>query len=416
MSTRAPQSLPPLSLYLHLPWCVSKCPYCDFNSHKAGDPAVRERYLAALAVDLDREAGNALGRRLETVFIGGGTPSLFTPAQIASLLEMVAERLTLDAGAEITMEANPGTIERGRLSEYRDAGVNRLSLGVQSLDATKLRVLGRIHGPDDVFDACREASSAGFDSINLDLMFGLPGQTLDDALLDIDRAIALKPAHMSYYQLTLEPNTVFHERPPAGLPDGDLAFEMQTAAHERLAAAGYGQYEISAFSRPGFECRHNLNYWNFGDYLGVGAGAHGKLTDADWHVRRRSKPLHPQSYIEQHEAADSPGTKTVLVEAPDRVFEFMLNALRLSDGFTEAGFESRTGLSFDCVRERLREPGVAALIAREKGGRWRPSERGFRFLNDLQAHFLPTGGGRGTGIGQVSGVRRTGTVIHKTEA
>ncbi len=264
-----------LSAYVHLPWCVRKCPYCDFNSHKAGPPAQRERYLDALLVDIERDAAGVSGRQVETVFLGGGTPSLFSPLQISALIAHLRATLDLATGAEITMEANPGTLEHGSLAGYRDAGVNRLSLGAQSFDAESLRRLGRIHGPDEIVTAFEEARRAGFDNINLDLMHALPGQTRAAALADLNAALELAPEHISYYQLTLEPNTVFHARPPEDLPDEEQVFDMQEASFERVGEAGFNRYEISAFARDGRECRHNLNYWRFGDYLGFGAGAHG---------------------------------------------------------------------------------------------------------------------------------------------
>lgn len=403
--------LPPLSLYVHLPWCVAKCPYCDFNSHKAGDPRQRDDYLHALADDLEHEAGHAAGRRIETIFIGGGTPSLFSPAQIDRLMTMIRGRLLLAGDVEVTMEANPGTVEHGRLEAYREAGITRLSLGAQSFDAGMLRTLGRIHGPDDIVAACEEARRAGFDSINLDLMFALPGQTIDAALADVDRLIVLGPEHISWYQLTLEPNTVFHARPPADLPDDDLAFEIQEAGHARLAAAGYHQYEVSAFSRPGFECRHNLNYWSFGDYLGVGAGAHGKVTTSDWHVLRNRKISHPQAYIEACRSGDATQDCRELTD-DERLFDFMLNATRLTGGFTRTGFEARTGLEFEALAGRLASPALQALLASNDGERYRPTALGYRFLNDLQGHFLPTGGMAGAQPGAGRCEPRATSVMH----
>lgn len=379
--------LPPLSLYVHLPWCVAKCPYCDFNSHKAGDPGQRDAYLSALTADLETEAAGSAGRPVTTVFIGGGTPSLFSPGQIEYLLSTIRAKVDLAERAEITMEANPGTVERGRLAAYREAGVNRLSLGVQSFDPAMLKVLGRIHGPDDILSAYEEARTAGFDSINLDLMHALPGQTAAAARADVEQLIDLAPEHVSYYQLTLEPNTRFFAQPPAGLPGEDLGAEIQSEGQTLLRAAGYAQYEVSAFSRPGFACRHNLNYWRFGDYLAVGAGAHGKLTNAEGRIFRHRKWANPAVYMERAVAGEAEQERTEL-RAEVLLFEFMLNATRLSDGFSTADFEHTTGLPIERLKGRLDDPDVRRLLSVE-ADRWRPTALGFRFLNDLQAHFLP---------------------------
>lgn len=382
-------ALPPLTLYVHLPWCVAKCPYCDFNSHTLRETASLDDYVLALGKDFETEAMRAHGREIESVFIGGGTPSLFSPVQIETILDTVARRMAIRDDAEITMEANPGTlVERGRLAAYRAAGVNRLSLGAQSFDAGALKRLGRIHGPDEVTATYLEARKAGFASINLDLMFALPGQTLAAALADIERAIELGPEHISYYQLTLEPNTVFFAKPPKHLPDDELSFEIQEAAYERLERAAYARYEVSAFARAGFECRHNLNYWSFGDYLGVGAGAHGKVTDADGGIWRTRKTDHPLSYIRETRGGAA-GASLHRLERDDIPFEFMLNALRLRRGFSAASFEERTGLPFERLQAGLRKARAAGLLQREGDDRWRPTEFGFRFLNDLQAQFLP---------------------------
>lgn len=379
---------PPLSLYVHLPWCVSKCPYCDFNSHAAGEAAPRERYLRALQNDLEAEAGRAAGRPLVSVFIGGGTPSFFSGPDIGKLLDAIAAAFSLVADIEITMEANPGTLERGELGAYSAAGVNRLSLGAQSFEADSLRRLGRIHGPDEIIVAYEEALRAGFDSINLDLMFALPGQDAAMAVRDVERATALQPAHISYYQLTLEPNTVFHSRPPADLPDEEQGFAMQQRGHALLAAKGYEQYEVSAFARPGHRCRHNLNYWNFGDYLAAGAGAHGKVTGNGGQIFRYEKPRHPLAYMEQAESGPIEGRARELTVA-DIAFEFMLNALRLPQGFTEADYSGRTGLSVDTVGQRLAAARARGLLEPFDEHGWRPTALGSRFLNDLTAMFLP---------------------------
>ena len=335
--------------------------------------------LAGRGADVD-------GRRVETIFIGGGTPSLFTGAEVRKILEGVRAELTVAADAEITMEANPGTVERGQPAAYRAAGVNRLSLGAQSFNVDALRGLGRIHGPEEIRAAFEEARAAGFSNINLDLMFALPGQSLDEARGDVEQAIELSPEHMSYYQLALEPNTVFHSRPPAGLPDDDLAWDMQEQGFLMLANNGYERYEVSAFARAGRQCRHNLNYWTFGDYVAVGAGAHGKLTDRAGLPRRYRNPGHPVAYMDAMEGS-APGRGEETGPA-DRIFEFMLNALRLPDGFPEDCFEERTGLGWASVRDRVSALQRKGLMEKD-GARWRPSELGFRFLNDVQAAFLP---------------------------
>jgi oxygen-independent coproporphyrinogen-3 oxidase len=380
-------SRPPLSLYLHFPWCVRKCPYCDFNSHKAGDDPPRDHYVNALAADLDLESERAAGRTIESIFLGGGTPSFFTPDEIGTVLQAAKSSLTVSPDCEITMEANPGTIERGSLIAYQEAGVTRLSLGAQSFDAKMLTVLGRIHSPDDIRNAYDEASSAGFDSINLDLMFALPGQDLAGAKRDVRSLLELAPPHISYYQLTLEPNTVFYQRPPAGIPDDDLAWTIQEQCHALLQDAGYRQYEISAFSREGHRCLHNLNYWTFGDYLAVGAGAHGKITDTAGVAWRYRKAAHPLAYIEA--VGRTHENDNARIDSEDMAFEFMLNALRLSDGFSEQDFAERTGLDMDLVRVPISVAREEGLIESPTAGRWRPTATGFRFLNDLQARFLP---------------------------
>ncbi len=381
---------PPLALYVHLPWCVAKCPYCDFNSHTIGKATSLDDYVSALAEDIRTEAAFARGRDVETVFIGGGTPSLFGPRQIEKILDTAARELAIQNGAEITMEANPGAVERGKLAAYREAGVNRLSLGAQSFDAGSLKRLGRIHGPDEVTASYAEAREAGFASINLDLMFALPEQTIEAAVADVEHAIALDPEHLSYYQLTLEPNTVFFSRPPRNLPNDELSSDIQEAGHERLALAGYERYEVSAFARPGLECRHNLNYWSFGDYLGVGAGAHGKRTDENGRIWRTQKVAHPVSYMRDLRAGSRAGSSHEL-ECGDIPFEFMLNALRLRSGFSASSFTARTGLAFDRLEASLWQAQADGMLERDGVDRWRATELGFRFLNDLQARFLPPG-------------------------
>jgi oxygen-independent coproporphyrinogen-3 oxidase len=378
--------LPPLSLYVHLPWCVRKCPYCDFNSHKAGDAPPKERYITALLRDLAGEAERAGDRPVETVFLGGGTPSLFTPKEIQDLLKGVRALLPLVENVEITMEANPGTVECGSPAGYRAAGVNRLSIGAQSFNDELLSKLGRIHSSADIARAVREASDSGFDNINIDLMHGLPDQTVEMALSDLKSAIELEPAHISWYQLTLEPNTVFFARPPANMPDGDLAFEIQDRGQALLAEHGYEQYEISAYARGGQRCQHNLNYWLFGDYLAVGAGAHGKLTTATG-VHRYHKPANPLQYMMAQEA---PATSNELkgLTPSDLMLEFMLNSLRLSEGFSEDIFVARTGLSLSELEKATAEARRKGLIERNAVGIWKPTELGSRFLNDLQSEFI----------------------------
>ena len=377
----------PLSLYVHLPWCVRKCPYCDFNSYTAGDSAPRARYLEALTLDVANEATRAEGRDLVSIFLGGGTPSLFTPTEIGRLLDSVDAHFSLASDIEITMEANPGTVECGDPAGYRKAGVNRLSIGAQSFSPESLALLGRIHSVDDISRSVDEANAAGFDSINLDLMYGLPEQGVDEAMADIEAALLLRPQHLSWYQLTLEPNTVFHARPPDSLPHDELLSDIQDNGQALLSARGFDQYEISAWSRHGHRCRHNLNYWSFGDYLAVGAGAHGKIT-SERVVRRYVKPMNPLSYMKAAEAGDTSPPSPPLGDA-QLLFEFMLNALRLNEGFDEALFEERTGLSAKHLADAAIPVLEKRLIGREKAGLWRPTALGRRFLNDLQAEFLP---------------------------
>jgi len=379
-------SAPPLSLYVHLPWCVRKCPYCDFNSHSAPDGAPTSRYVDALLRDLEAEALRAKNRKVDTVFLGGGTPSLFSPEDIARLLDAVGTRFDLDPHAEITMEANPGTVEFGSPGGYRDAGVNRLSLGAQSFDDVMLEKLGRIHCSKDIGRAYEQAVAGGFDNINIDLMHGLPGQNVASAESDLYAAIALGPAHISWYQLTLEPNTVFYARPPEDLPDEETAWAIQDAGAALLSANGYEQYEVSAWASPRHRCRHNGNYWLFGDYLAVGAGAHGKITSDD-RILRYHKPLNPLQYMQMIESGKTGDVPQALQEN-DLVFEFMLNALRLVDGFDEQVFVVRTGLGADVLAAAAADAIGKGLLERTDAGVWRPTSFGRRFLNDLQAGFL----------------------------
>ena len=381
------QSLPPLSLYVHLPWCAKKCPYCDFNSHKAGDASSFERYTDAVIADICEEAALASSRPVESIFLGGGTPSLFSPQQIGRILDACRQSLDLVIDCEITMEANPGTIERGSLRAYREAGVTRLSIGAQTFDPDILTTLGRIHGPSEIRDAVEEARDAAYESINVDLMFALPGQTPDMAARDLEALIRLEPQHVSYYQLTLEPNTVFHRRPPAGLPNDDDAWRIQSLGHSLLADAGYEQYEISAFSRPGHRSRHNLNYWQFGDYLAAGAGAHGKLTRTAGDIERYVKPMHPLVFIEQVEQ-NAVDRSTRIVDPADLDLEFMLNGLRLTDGISIDLFRQRTGRDPVAIAAKI-DVAVADGLLHAEDGTWRPTADGFRLLNELQARFLP---------------------------
>jgi putative oxygen-independent coproporphyrinogen III oxidase len=378
---------PPLSLYVHLPWCVRKCPYCDFNSHQQRGPLPFAAYVDALVADLDQDLPLAWGRTVHSVFFGGGTPSLFPANAIDAFLQAATARLRFAPGLEITMECNPGTAEHGRFEEYRAAGVNRLSFGIQTFDDDVLRTLGRIHDASEAEAAVRLAQDAGFDNLNLDLMYALPGQSADMAAHDIDRALALEPAHVSHYQLTLEPNTVFAARPPAALPDEDLAWDMQLRCQAMLAAAGFAQYEVSAYARPGRQCAHNLNYWRFGDYLGVGAGAHGKLTlGSEQAVLRRWKTRHPSAWLATAGSPASLGGDERI--APEQLpFEYMLNALRLEDGFALADFSARTGLGPDAIAAPVADA-VARNWLEVEGDRVRPTPLGRRFGNDVIGLFL----------------------------
>ena len=372
--------LPPLSLYVHIPWCVRKCPYCDFNSHERSGALPENEYLEALFRDLESLLPKVWGRRIVSIFIGGGTPSLFSPQSIDALLSGVRARLALEPDAEITLEANPGTVEAQRFRGFRSAGVNRISIGIQSFDDRMLASLGRIHSSEEAHRAI-DAAAASFDNVNIDLMYGLPSQSAAMARADLERALGFGLAHISAYQLTIEPNTVFFSKPPQ-LPEHDLAADMQLAAEELLAAAGYEHYETSAFARGRRRCRHNLNYWEFGDYLGIGAGAHGKLSFAD-RVTRHARAKQPNEYMKP----DSPMEERV-IPAAELPFEFMLNALRLVDGFDVALFSARTGLPIHVVEEELRVAESKGLLERD-WKRIRPTERGRHFLNELLGAFLP---------------------------
>ena len=374
----------PLTLYVHLPWCVRKCPYCDFNSHALTGDVPEATYIPSLLADLDAEAAHATGRPVHAIFFGGGTPSLFSAKAIGAVLDRAADRLSLTADCEVTLEANPGASEYARFAGYRAAGVNRLSLGIQSFDDAMLAKLGRIHDSAEAARAIDAARRAGFSRINLDLMHGLPGQTPDGAAADLDRALAYDTGHQSWYQLTLEPNTAFHHAPPA-LPHEETLAAIQDAGAARLVAAGYAQYEVSAWARPGEESRHNLNYWRFGDYLGVGAGAHGKFTDPTGHVVRRWKLRHPRAWADPA-AAKTDGEQAI--DAQTLRFEFALNALRLREGFEESLFHDRTGLEIEPGEPPWRDA-IARGLLESVDGRWRATELGWRFLDDLQTLFLP---------------------------
>jgi len=380
-------ALPPLALYIHLPWCVRKCPYCDFNSHAAGSAPPFDRYLDALRCDLEAALPFVWGRRLYSIFIGGGTPSLFTPDAIDRLLADVRARLPLEPGCEVTLEANPGTFERERFRGYRAAGVTRLSIGVQSFDDARLEAIGRVHDARQARAAVEEAKAA-FDTFNIDLMYALPGQALEGLDADLRAALAFEPPHLSVYHLTLEPNTLFASQPPA-LPDDDAAADMLDRIVARTAAQGLGRYEVSAFARPGHRCAHNLNYWQFGDYLGIGAGAHSKLSFAH-RVQRQVRYRDPARYMARALAGDAIAQDRE-VTREDLPFEFMLNALRLTDGFSLASFGERTGLPLSAVRSGLAEAERRGLVERDLQ-RVRPTPRGLDFLSDLQAIFLPPAG------------------------
>ncbi len=371
----------PLALYIHVPWCASKCPYCDFNSHQRPEALPERRYVDRLLEDFAVQRERAGGRAISSVFIGGGTPSLFSARAVADLLDGLSG---LDEAAEITLEANPGAADGRRFSGYRAAGVNRLSIGVQSFDDIRLKRLGRIHDAGQAIDAYRTARAAGFDNINLDLMHGLPEQTPAGARADLERAIELRPEHLSWYELTLEPNTPFHHRPPP-LPDGDTVADIQDAGGERLERAGYRRYEISAYA-AGVEqrCRHNLNYWRFGDYLAIGAGAHAKLTGADGRVRRHAMRRHPKDYLSA--TVDEAVSSRRELRRRDLIVEFMLNALRLVDGVPVALFTQTTGLALDVLERPLAEARERGLMSADPG-RLQASPDGLRFLNDLLSLF-----------------------------
>jgi putative oxygen-independent coproporphyrinogen III oxidase len=380
-------ALPPLALYVHMPWCVRKCPYCDFNSHAAPELVPQAQYIDSLLQDLQSDLPAVQGRPLTSIFFGGGTPSLFAPEQIGRLLEGVRHEVPFAADIEITLEANPGTIEHGRFAGYRDAGINRVSLGAQTFNEEQLRLLGRIHGQHDIARAVEELRQADMDNFNLDLMYGLPAQTLEQALQDVESALALQPAHISHYQLTLEPGTVFYHRPPP-LPDPDDSWQMQIDCQALLATRGFEQYEVSAYARSGRRSRHNLNYWKFGDYIGIGAGAHGKLTmlEGAEAIVRTTRVRQPREFMSR--PADRRVIEVREVAVRELPFEFMLNALRLVEGFSESEFETRTGLPFATLATTIALARQKGWLEQDAPSHWRATEAGQRFQNDLLELFL----------------------------
>jgi oxygen-independent coproporphyrinogen-3 oxidase len=379
--------LPALSLYIHIPWCVRKCPYCDFNSHEIREQPSETQYLNALLADLEQDLPKVWGRSVHSIFIGGGTPSVFSPDFYQRLLTEIRSRIKLLPQAEITLEANPGTVDSARFKGYREAGINRLSLGVQSFQDDMLHILGRIHDAQQAKNALTAIREAGFENFNLDLMFGLSQQTVAMAIADLNTALQFAPPHLSWYQLTLEPNTAFFHQPP-NLPDDDYIWEIQEAGQALLAAQGYQHYEISAYSKTGKRCRHNLNYWEFGDYLGIGAGAHGKISDAaQGRITRYSKQRHPKLYLETAHSPEVVSSLQIL-EIEDICLEFMLNALRLHEGFSEQDFTQHTGLEFELVKAPLNHAYKLGWI-QYSNQRIAPTEQGLRFLNELLELFVP---------------------------
>lgn len=376
--------LPPLALYIHIPWCVRKCPYCDFNSHAAGPSLPEQEYVDALLADLDADLDHVHGRELTSIFFGGGTPSLFSAGALGRLLQGVEQRIGFAGDIEITLEANPGTFEQAKFRDYRSLGINRLSIGVQSFQESKLKALGRIHNGDEAIRAADMARAAGFDNFNLDLMHGLPGQSIEDALYDLRTAIAQGPAHLSWYQLTMEPNTVFWSQPPE-LPEDDLLWDIQEAGQALLAGNGYAQYEVSAYARAGKMARHNLNYWTFGDFLGIGAGAHAKLSAPHGRIFRTWKTRLPKDYLDPAKAFRA-GER--VLEAGELPFEFLMNALRLTDGVPAALFEQRTGLPLACLAQARRAAEARQLLQTDPQ-RLVATAQGQLFLNELLQHFLP---------------------------
>ncbi|TRO23185.1 radical SAM family heme chaperone HemW [Ectopseudomonas mendocina] len=385
MSDSAGESflLPPLALYIHIPWCVRKCPYCDFNSHVAGPTLPEEEYVDALLADLDIDLQHVHGRQLTSIFFGGGTPSLFSDRALGRLLEGVEQRVGFAPDIEITLEANPGTFEQAKFKGYRALGINRLSIGVQSFQEAKLKALGRIHDGGEAIRAADMARAAGFDNFNLDLMHGLPEQSIEDALFDLRTAISQGPTHLSWYQLTMEPNTVFWSQPPT-LPEDDLLWDIQEAGQALLAAEGYAQYEVSAYAKPGKQARHNLNYWTFGDFLGIGAGAHAKLSTPAGRIQRTWKTRLPKDYLDPAKAFQA-GER--LLEADELPFEFLMNVLRLTEGAPAELFSQRTGLPLQQLEQARREAERQGLLQADPA-RLAATTKGQLFLNDLLQQFL----------------------------
>ena len=379
--------LPPLALYIHFPWCVRKCPYCDFNSHELQGELAETAYIDALLADLEQELPRIWGRSISSIFMGGGTPSLFSANSIDRLLSGVRARLTFAPNIEITLEANPGTVEQERFADFHAVGINRLSIGVQSFQDTQLQQLGRIHTGKQAIQAAEAAHKVGFENFNLDLMFALPGQNTQSALNDLQTAIDLSPSHISYYQLTIEPNTLFHKHPPS-LPDEEMVWTMQCEGQALLAGAGYTQYEISAYAKAKRQCRHNLNYWQFGDYLGIGAGAHDKITDmTQQHITRCWKVKHPHAYLNKA-ATEQRIAGSRSLSQDDTILEFMLNALRLTHGFKHDLFQHHTGLPLKSIEVAIQQAEANGWLVKNKEG-FQPTEEGQRFHNDLVSLFLP---------------------------
>ncbi|PMM44777.1 radical SAM family heme chaperone HemW [Vibrio breoganii] len=388
MSTLTP---PALGLYIHIPWCVQKCPYCDFNSHALKGDIPEELYIDALLEDLDSDISkyaDSVGERvLTSIFIGGGTPSLISPQQIARLLNGVEQRIAFSKDIEITMEANPGTIEAERFAQYVHAGVTRISIGVQSFEQQKLERLGRIHGKDEAVNAAKLAHTIGLNSFNLDLMHGLPDQSIEQALDDLDKAIELAPPHLSWYQLTIEPNTLFYYKTPT-LPDDDDLWDIFERGHEKLSAAGYVQYEISGYSKPGYQCQHNLNYWRFGDYLGIGCGSHGKLSFSDGRIVRTTKTKHPRGYLASYQNMVKPYLDTEhIVADEDRPFEFFMNRFRLIEACPKQDFVNTTGLPISAIQQTI-DWALEMKYLTETDTHWQITEKGKLFLNDLLEAFM----------------------------
>lgn len=374
-------ALPPLSLYVHIPWCVQKCPYCDFNSHGLKQDIPESSYISHLLDDLRQDVKHVPNRTISTIFIGGGTPSLFSPDSIASLLSGISQIIPIDKDAEITLEANPGTVESGKFIGFQQAGVNRLSIGVQSFEAEKLSALGRIHDCQQALNAADYAKQANLNSFNLDLMHGLPNQSLEQALSDLKIGIQQSPPHLSWYQLTIEPNTLFYSHPPE-LPEDDILWDIQEQGHALLQAAGYEQYEISGYAKTGYQCQHNLNYWRYGDYLGIGCGAHGKITTPN-DIIRTVKVKHPKGYMDLTRPYLD---KQHSVPAEDRPFEFFMNRLRLKEAFSMSEFELLTGLSTHTIVKPINKAIDKGLMT-QKNGQWQTTPLGIRYLNSLLTLF-----------------------------